>query len=90
MFHALSRAGLDSASAFFCVNALKTLAGKERSIVMSIEQPSAEVYALFDRVLLLSGGKPIFFGAASRSASSLPSLVADVPVLLVRSACCNG
>jgi ABC-type multidrug transport system ATPase subunit len=52
---------LDSASAYFCVRALQTLASQGRTIIMSI-QPSAEVFDLFNLLLLLSIGKMVYFG----------------------------
>eukprot|EP00892_Ulva_mutabilis_P010291 jgi/Ulvmu1/7634/UM038_0061.1 len=59
--------GLDSASAFFCIKALKVLANQSRTIIMSIHQPSAEVFDVFDRLLLLSQGQMVFFGEAARA-----------------------
>lgn len=46
--------GLDSASAFFVIQALKSVASGGRTVISSIHQPSSEVYALFDDILLLS------------------------------------
>lgn len=56
--------GLDSASSFFIVQALKHVACIGRTIVASIHQPSSEVFALFDDLLLLSSGETIYFGEA--------------------------
>ncbi|KAK6141685.1 hypothetical protein DH2020_024578 [Rehmannia glutinosa] len=56
--------GLDSASAFFVVQALKNVARSGRTIISSIHQPSSEVFALFDDLLLLSSGETIYFGEA--------------------------
>ncbi|KAK4482431.1 hypothetical protein RD792_009588 [Penstemon davidsonii] len=57
--------GLDSASAFFVVQGLKSVASSGgRTIVSSIHQPSSEVFALFDDLLLLSNGETIYFGEA--------------------------
>lgn len=70
-------AGLDAASAFFCVSALKTLAEQGRSLVMSIHQPSAEIFDLFDHLLLLSRGEMIFFGLASQCVPPLLALHPD-------------
>lgn len=63
-------AGLDSASAFFCVTAVKKLAAEGRTVIMSVHQPSAEVFELFDSLILLSGGEQIYFGAARGCASA--------------------
>ncbi|CAI0475576.1 unnamed protein product, partial [Linum tenue] len=36
-----------------------------RTVIASIHQPSSEVFELFDRLYLLSGGKTVYFGQAS-------------------------
>lgn len=56
--------GLDSASAFFVVQALRNVARSGRTIISSIHQPSSEVFALFDDLLLLSNSQTIYFGEA--------------------------
>ena len=57
--------GLDSASAFYCMKALRTIVMEGRTVFMSIHQPSSEVYDLFDQLLLLSKGRMVYFGPAS-------------------------
>ncbi|KAL8099593.1 hypothetical protein AgCh_032015 [Apium graveolens] len=56
--------GLDSASAFFVVQALKSVARDGRTVISSIHQPSSEVFALFDDLFLLSAGEVCYFGEA--------------------------
>lgn len=56
--------GLDSASAFFVTQTLRNLAMDGRTVIASIHQPSSEVFELFDKLYLLSGGKTIYFGQA--------------------------
>uniref|UniRef100_A0A3Q7H1F0 ABC transporter domain-containing protein n=1 Tax=Solanum lycopersicum TaxID=4081 RepID=A0A3Q7H1F0_SOLLC len=51
--------GLDSASAFFVTQALHCLSRDGRTVIASIHQPSSEVFELFDRLYLLSGGKTL-------------------------------
>ncbi|XP_010534742.1 PREDICTED: ABC transporter G family member 13 isoform X2 [Tarenaya hassleriana] len=60
--------GLDSASAFFVVQILRNIAGNGRTVISSIHQPSSEVFAAFDDLLLLSRGETVYFGEA-KSAS---------------------
>lgn len=48
--------GLDSASAFGVMQRLKAMARAGHAIALTIHQPSSELWALFDNVLLLSGG----------------------------------
>ena len=57
--------GLDAATAFQLVRTLKNLAGKGRTIIVTIHQPRSEIWRLFDRVLLLAGGSPIFSGSTT-------------------------
>ncbi|KAL9266764.1 ABC transporter G family member 11-like protein [Drosera capensis] len=57
--------GLDSASAFFVTQTLRGLSRGGRTVIASIHQPSSEVFELFDRLYLLSGGKTVYFGQAS-------------------------
>ncbi|OOF99538.1 hypothetical protein ASPCADRAFT_203315 [Aspergillus carbonarius ITEM 5010] len=61
--------GLDSSASFEVINYVKKLAvANNLIIVASIHQPSTATFQLFDKLLLLSGGKTCYFGA-----------VADVP-----------
>ncbi|GAB2293316.1 ABC transporter G member 11 [Dionaea muscipula] len=59
--------GLDSASAFFVTQTLRGLSRGGRTVIASIHQPSSEVFELFDRLYLLSGGKTVYFGQASEA-----------------------
>lgn len=59
--------GLDSASAFFVTQTLRGLSRSGRTVIASIHQPSSEVFELFDRLYLLSGGKTVYFGQASEA-----------------------
>ncbi|KAG7941931.1 hypothetical protein I3843_16G073600 [Carya illinoinensis] len=56
--------GLDSASAFFVTQTLSGLSRDGRTVIASIHQPSSQVFELFDRLCLLSGGKTVYFGEA--------------------------
>nr|XP_024384137.1 ABC transporter G family member 11-like isoform X2 [Physcomitrium patens] len=59
--------GLDSAAAYFVVQTLKNLARDGRTVISSIHQPSSEVFAQFDNLTLLSGGRTIFFGQSTHA-----------------------
>ncbi|PIA53500.1 hypothetical protein AQUCO_00900236v1 [Aquilegia coerulea] len=56
--------GLDSASAFFVIQTIRNIARDGRTVVSSIHQPSSEVFAQFDDLVLLSGGETVYFGDA--------------------------
>ena len=55
--------GLDSASAFQMMSAIRDLAAKGTTVIATIHQPSARLLALSDKVLLLSAGQQLYFGA---------------------------
>lgn len=57
--------GLDAATAFQLVATLKALAVKGRTIICSIHQPRSEIWQLFDHVLLLSKGSPLYSGRSA-------------------------
>ncbi|ENN82469.1 hypothetical protein YQE_01156, partial [Dendroctonus ponderosae] len=55
--------GLDSSSSNQCVQMLKTLAERGRTIVCTIHQPSASMYHLFSHVYIMAKGKCVYQGA---------------------------
>ncbi|KAL5627865.1 hypothetical protein BROUX41_002613 [Berkeleyomyces rouxiae] len=55
--------GLDATSAFQLVRTLKALAARGRTIVTTMHQPRSEIWALFDGLVLLSKGSPVFSGS---------------------------
>ena len=57
--------GLDATSAFQLIRTLKMLSNKGRTVVVTIHQPRSEIWGLFDHLLLLSGGSPLYSGAAA-------------------------
>lgn len=57
--------GLDSTTAQRILNTIKRLASGGRTVVTTIHQPSSRLYHMFDKVVLLSGGCPIYNGPAS-------------------------
>lgn len=55
--------GLDGQSAFNTVRFLKKLAAVGQAVLVTIHQPSAQLFAQFDTLLLLAkGGKTVYFG----------------------------
>jgi ABC-type multidrug transport system permease subunit len=54
--------GLDSYASESVVQTLSKLALQGRTIIFTIHQPSMEVLALFDRLLLLGRGRTVYFG----------------------------
>lgn len=58
--------GLDATSAFQLVRTLKNLVGKGRTIIITIHQPRSEIWGLFDRLILLSGGSSLYSGTVQQ------------------------
>ncbi|KAI3975895.1 hypothetical protein MKX01_011789 [Papaver californicum] len=54
--------GLDSTSAQQVVTLLSELAKGGRTVLMSIHQPSSRLYYMFNKILVLSEGNPLYFG----------------------------
>uniref|UniRef100_A0A2N9F7P3 ABC transporter domain-containing protein n=1 Tax=Fagus sylvatica TaxID=28930 RepID=A0A2N9F7P3_FAGSY len=57
--------GLDSTTAQRILNTVKRLASGGRTVVTTIHQPSSRLYHMFDKVVLLSEGCPIYYGPGS-------------------------
>jgi len=58
--------GLDASSAYSEVQHLNNLAAAGHTIILSIHQPSSEIWELFDKVAFMSGGEAVYFGKAGQ------------------------
>lgn len=74
--------GLDATSAFQLVQTLKVLARQGRTIIVTIHQPRSEIWSLFDRILLLSGGSPLYSGPISECLPHFESLGYPLPAFV--------
>ncbi|TFK38227.1 pleiotropic drug resistance ABC transporter [Crucibulum laeve] len=64
--------GLDSQSAWAIMSFLRSLADSGQAILCTIHQPSAELFQVFDRLLLLrKGGQTVYFGDIGHDATTL-------------------
>ncbi|KAG9232537.1 putative Brefeldin A resistance protein [Amylocarpus encephaloides] len=64
--------GLDGQAAFNIVRFLRKLADVGQAILVTIHQPSAQLFSQFDTLLLLAkGGKTVYFGDIGDNASTL-------------------
>lgn len=54
--------GLDSSTALTTVTTLKQLASEGKTVILTIHQPSSQIYALFDKILFLCEGDTVYFG----------------------------
>ena len=59
--------GLDAYAAYSLGSVLKTLCHLGKTVVMTIHQPSSDLYDLFDDMLLLANGQTVFWGPSSQS-----------------------
>ncbi|KAG0632817.1 P-loop containing nucleoside triphosphate hydrolase protein [Tuber brumale] len=71
--------GLDATSAYQVVRTLKNLARKGRTVITTIHQPRSEIWGLFDRITLLTKGKPMYSGKRDRALSYFASLGYHIP-----------
>ncbi|XP_076254406.1 ATP-binding cassette sub-family G member 1-like isoform X6 [Rhynchophorus ferrugineus] len=65
--------GLDSSSSRQCLDMLKSLAEKGRTIVCTIHQPSAPLYMMFDHIYAMADGRCIYQGRPEDTVSFLAS-----------------
>ncbi|KAF5699728.1 ATPase [Fusarium mundagurra] len=64
--------GLDGQSAYNTVRFLRKLAAHGQAILVTIHQPSAQLFSQFDTLLLLSkGGKTVYFGDIGEQAKTI-------------------
>lgn len=74
--------GLDGQAAFNIVRFLRKLADVGQAVLVTIHQPSAQLFAQFDTLLLLAkGGKTVYFGDIGDNASTIKEYFArhDAP-----------
>lgn len=71
--------GLDSFMAQNVVTVLKNMANKKKTIICTIHQPSSEVYAMFDKILLMAEGRVAFLGSPAQANDFFSSLGAACP-----------
>ncbi|KAL5351716.1 hypothetical protein ACLOAV_003576 [Pseudogymnoascus australis] len=64
--------GLDGQAAFNTVRFLKKLAKAGQAVLVTIHQPSAQLFAQFDTLLLLTtGGRTVYFGEIGEEATTV-------------------
>ncbi|KAG5053472.1 hypothetical protein JHK87_005670 [Glycine soja] len=74
--------GLDSTSANRLLLTLQGLAKGGRTIITTIHQPSSRIFHMFDKLLLISEGYPIYYGKAKDSMQYFSSLrfIPEIPM----------
>ncbi|GLV36000.1 white [Carabus blaptoides fortunei] len=71
--------GLDSFMAQNVVQVLKGLADTGKTVICTIHQPSSELYAMFDKLLLMAEGRVAFMGTPEEAAMFFADLGAPCP-----------
>ncbi|KAJ0989713.1 hypothetical protein J5N97_008069 [Dioscorea zingiberensis] len=77
--------GLDSSSASKLLRVLQSLAKAGRTIIVTIHQPSSRMFYMFDKLLLISEGYPLYYGKA-RDSMKYFSSIGFVPQLAMNPA----
>ncbi|KAI4306245.1 hypothetical protein L6164_029538 [Bauhinia variegata] len=74
--------GLDSTSANRLLVTLQGLATTGRTIITTIHQPSSKIFHMFDKLLLIAEGYPVYYGKAEESMEYFSSLrfIPEIPM----------
>jgi ABC-type multidrug transport system ATPase subunit len=72
--------GLDSEASYQVVSMISEIAKKfNKTVIMTVHQPSSRVYRLFDKICLLSLGRVVYFGNLPDSLKFFQSIDRPVP-----------
>ena len=74
--------GLDATSALQLIQTLKDLARKGRTIIVTLHQPRSEIWGLFDHLILLTGGSPMYSGPTNCCLSYFEKLGHTLPTFV--------
>ncbi|XP_058744995.1 ABC transporter G family member 26-like [Vicia villosa] len=74
--------GLDSTSANKLLLTLQGLAKAGRTIITTIHQPSSRIFHMFDKLLLIAEGHPVYYGKAKDTTEYFSSLrfIPEIPM----------
>lgn len=62
------------------VQVLKNLAGKGKTVILTIHQPSSELFGLFDKLVFMAEGRTAFFGTPEEAKSFFSSAGFNCPM----------
>ena len=71
--------GLDSYTAYNVMHSLQTLVAAGRTVVTTIHQPSSEVFAMFDCLVVLDAGRAVYWGEAKNLVTHVATFGHNVP-----------
>ncbi|GAB4845903.1 ABC transporter G member 26 [Ancistrocladus abbreviatus] len=74
--------GLDSTSANRLLQILQGLAEAGRTLITTIHQPSSRMFHMFDKILLIAEGYPVYYGKAREAMDYFSSLgfIPEIPM----------
>lgn len=79
--------GLDSFIAHTVMQVLKNLVEKGKTVILTIHQPSSELYSMFDKLLLMADGRVAFFGTPSQASQFFSRYIVGVGELFKNALC---
>lgn len=71
--------GLDSSSALNVLNVLEGLCEEQRTVIVTIHQPSSRMFVMFSKILLLAAGRVAYFGKPDKMKRYLQNLEFPFP-----------
>lgn len=74
--------GLDATSAFQLVRTLAGLAKKGRTIITTIHQPRSEIWGMFDRLVIMTRGSPVYSGTSEDCLPWFKSIGMQLPAFV--------
>lgn len=72
--------GLDAHSASFLISQLTSIAGRGRTVLCTIHQPSSAIFDLFQKIILIADGRIAFAGSTEQAIEFFSSLGYECPV----------
>lgn len=72
--------GLDTSTALSLTKMMKGLAETGYTIISTMHQPSAQMYSLFDKLMMMMDGHVIYFGPANKASEYFSSVGYEVPL----------
>eukprot|EP01102_Stenamoeba_stenopodia_P021037 TRINITY_DN8378_c0_g1_i1.p1 TRINITY_DN8378_c0_g1~~TRINITY_DN8378_c0_g1_i1.p1 ORF type:complete len:700 (-),score=167.09 TRINITY_DN8378_c0_g1_i1:40-2139(-) len=72
--------GLDSFTAEALLSTLQAIAKQGRTIITTIHQPSSQIFAMFDKILLMCEGNMVYYGPAKEVVSYFSRLGHECPI----------
>ena len=72
--------GLDSRTSLTCIDFLRDMAHSGRTVICTIHQPGAELFSMFDNIMLLCRGQIAYYGPTSAVVDSFGAVGLKCPL----------